>query len=447
MTGKNMNIPPANLTADNSTGIVSYSGFSVPSNASIDTYQISIISISPNGTVKNPPDIQNFTVPGYGINVTSRNLALEPTSNVNITVLESGNFVDNQTSDASGLALLKLEPGNYIGEAYFKGVNVGEHWINVTGPALVDFVCNLTNLNVTVTANVNGAEVLIPEAGVYLAQALTPLVPESVTTTDINGSAVVHSLLPNVTYTLNISRYDVVFNTTTLQSLFVNGDVAAWFDVPVTCPQLTLHVNATDAIAQPVKNAVVKVQETLGGIYYENDTNTEGVAIFSSVFGKYQVRVYDQNGIELNVTSVDLFTDGNVSILCQLYELNVSIRVLDYLGQPISNVNVKLERDGLLPRSTRTLGDGKATFNSVTGGTLQITVYLFSETQPTMENVFWVDNSTTVDIRAEKYVMLAGSLIETGQLATIVIIGAIVVLILSLEVYRRKRVGPKKATS
>jgi hypothetical protein len=159
------------------------------------------------------------------------------------------------------------------------------------------------------------------------------------------------------------------------------------------------------------------------------------------------VRVYDQNGIELNVTSVDLFTDGNVSILCQLYELNVSIRVLDYLGQPISNVNVKLERDGLLPRSTRTLGDGKATFNSVTGGTLQITVYLFSETQPTMENVFWVDNSTTVDIRAEKYVMLAGSLIETGQLATIVIIGAIVVLILSLEVYRRKRVGPKKATS
>jgi hypothetical protein len=445
ITGKGVN-HYANLTADNSTGAVHYTSWAVPSNASIGTYMVNITSR--DSTVKNPPDIQNFTVPGYAVNVTARNLAAEPVQNVNVTAFENGNPVYNQTSSSDGTAPFRLESGNYTYEAHYKNETVSEGWINVTGATSLDVACNLTNLRIVVLALVNGSDIRIPEAGTFLVRADMPQIPENQNVTDINGTAVAHSLLPDINYVLNVSRYGTQFNMTNIQTLLVDGNLTAWFEVKVTCPTFTLQVNVTGSNNQAASDVLVKVQENMGGIHYEGNTSAQGMAIFnSSTFGKYQIGAYDSDGIKLNEVAVDLFQNQNISLPCQLYGLTVTIRILDYFGQPISNVNITLRREGAMPRSSHTQPDGSAVFSGLTGGSLKVVVYLLDQTQPFTEGMYSVVTSTTIEIRAGKYVMLVGFLVETSQLATVVIIVATVLFVLAIEVYRRKRLEPKKAES
>jgi len=445
ITGKDVN-HYENLTADNSTGTVHYTSWAVPSNASIGTYMVNITSL--NTTVKNPPDIQNFTVPGYAVNVTTRNLAAEPVQNVNVTAFENGNPIYNHTSSSDGTAPFRLESGNYTYEARYKNETVSGGWINVTGAMSLNITCNLTNLRIVVLALVNGSEIRIPEADTFLARADTPETAENQNTTDINGTAVAHSLLPDINYVLNVSRYTKQFNTTDIQTLLVDGNLTAWFNVTITCPTFTLQVNVTDASNQGASDVLVKVQENMGGIHYEERTDAQGMAIFnSSTFGKYQIGAYDSDGIKLNEVAVDLFQDQNISLPCQLYGLTVTIRILDYFGQPISNVNVTLHRGDVAVRSILTQGDGNAVFSGLTGGSLRVIVRALDQTQPFKEGTYSVLSSTTIEIRADKYVMLAGFMVETSQLATVVIIAATVLFVLAIEIYRRKRLEPKKAES
>jgi hypothetical protein len=100
-----------------------------------------------------------------------------------------------------------------------------------------------------------------------------------------------------------------------------------------------------------------------------------------------------------------------------------------------------------MPRSNHTQADGSAVFSELTGGSLQVVVYLSDQTQPFTEGTYSVVTSTTIEMRANKYVMLAGFLVETSQLTTVVIIVATVLFILAIEVYRRRRLKPKKTES
>ena len=142
---------------------------------------------------------------------------------------------------------------------------------------------------------------------------------------------------------------------------------------------------------------------------------------------------------------MDLFQNQNVSIPCILSGLAVSVKIVDYFGQPMPNANVTLQREDIASRSAVTQSDGTVTFSTITGGDLQVTVYLPDQTQPCVERGFFVDRSTTVSIKIEKYVLLAGMLVETGQLATVLIIVLTLLLVLAIEVYRRRRAKPKEA--
>jgi hypothetical protein len=177
----------------------------------------------------------------------------------------------------------------------------------------------------------------------------------------------------------------------------------------------------------------------MGGIFYENKTNAEGIVVFSAVFGNYTVEVYEENGIKLNETIVALFENKNVSISCSLYGLDITVRVVDYFGQPIPNALVVLQREGLAERSYRTQANGAVTFDNVIGGKIQITVYLTDQTQPYAGGNYIIEGSTTIEIKLGKYVVLAGFLIETIHLVTAIIIVLAVVFFLAIEVYRRKR--------
>jgi len=427
-------------------GLIHYINWSVPSSAPIGTYMVNITSTF-NVTVKTPPDIQNFTVPGFNVNITARNLAEEPVPQVTIQIFEDETSVVNATSGSDGLASVKLEIGNYTANANFRDKKVGEGWINVTESYLsFNITCDLTNLRVLVLAVVDGREFFVPEVGLNLS-------PENLTSTpnlntNVTGLAVFHNLLPNENYTLNASRYDMQFNTTTLYGLLQNGNPVAWFNLNITCPTRTLQVNVTNPNAndQPISNALVKIQELMGGIYFENTTTADGTVVFNSPLGKYIVGVY-VSGIKLNETVVNLNdTFVNLPISCKFYGLNILIQVVDYFGQPIPNVNVTLSLDGL-QRWNLAKSDGIAEFSDAIGGNLTVAVYLPGQLQPYMVSPLYVGGSKTIQIKIERYTMLAGFLVETSHLVTSIIIVVSVIVILSLEVYRRERVKPKTGKS
>jgi len=422
-----------NVTAEENT--IHYSNWTIPSNASIGTYTVNVTSISSNATAKNPPDIQDFTVPGLAINITTRNLAKEPVPTVTVKVYENVTSVVNATSNSDGLVTLMLEIGIYACEAYFKDEKVGERALNITKEESFNFTCNLTNLKILV---MDRSENRFPEVKLSLT-------PENQTLfTNITGTTVFPSLLPNVTYVLNASRYDQQFSTTTIPGLLEDGTAVAWFSVNITCPALTLRVKVTDSNDLPISNVAVKVQEIMGGLYYEGNT-VEGTAMFNCTFGRYSVKVYTR-GVEINETVTDLFQNENMSIRCKLYGLTVSIKVVDYFGQPIPNANVTLQREGLPPRSNITEYNGVAAFSDFVGGSVQIAIYLNDQTQPCIETASSVVSSTTIGIKIGKYVLIAGILVETSQLTTALIIAAAIILIVSIEVYRRKRSKLQKSS-
>ncbi|MCK4482621.1 hypothetical protein KAU55_05305, partial [Candidatus Bathyarchaeota archaeon] len=105
------------------------------------------------------------------------------------------------------------------------------------------------------------------------------------------------------------------------------------------------------------------------------------------------------------------------------------------------------QREGLPPRSNRTESNGVATFGSVIGGSLQITIYLNDQTQACTGKTYSVEKSTTITMGIERYVLIAGVLVETSHLTTALIIAAALILILSIEVYRRKHLGSQKSSS
>lgn len=406
-----------------------YSSWIVPGNASIGTYTV---NFTPSLTKKTPPDIQSFIVPGFNVTINARNLAGEPVPNVEIQVFEVEKFIENKTSGSDGSVVVPLEIGVYVCRAFYRGVKVGEHPLDVTGVTSLNVSCALSNLKILV---VNKNNVCIPEVQAYLKQENQTL------STDVNGTVVFHSLLPEAHYNLNLSRYNMRFNTTVIHNLLVNGKLVAWFNITVTCPAYNLQVRVVKANGQPFTNALVKIQELMGGLYQEGRTDFSGVATFDCTLGKYHVEVYDSNGIKLNGTNVDVFGYNNITIFCSLYGLTISVRVVDYFGQPIQNVNVVLQHEGMAPFSEKTQSDGIAIFDGngegITGGKIHITTYLDDQLCKTED--FFVGNSTTIEVRLDKYVMLAGFLVEASQFATLLIIMATVILFLFIEFFRGKR--------
>lgn len=423
-----------NLTAD-SGGIVN-GNWSVPFNATIGTYSVNITSVSSTPSVKKVPDVQNFTIPGFSINMTTRNLAGEPVEGVTTKVFENGKFVNGTSliSDENGLVLLKLEIGSdYFANATYQDQRVAELPLNVTGPRSLNITCMLTNMRILVKSP---AGLDIPEVKIFIK-------PQNLTlSTDVNGSAVAHSLLPNVTkpYVLNASRYDVSFNVTSVQTLLVNATAVAWYNITLSCPSLTLQMTIVNAVNQPVINATVKVQELIGGLFDQSSTDSSGKTTFTFAFGRYFATVYDPSGILLNQTTIDLFQNRNVTVVCSLYGLNVQIRVSDFFGQPISNAKVTLQHATGLHLQQTTQPDGTAIFNAITGGDAQVSVYLDQQAQPVEQRQVYLGASTKIDVKLGQYASIAGLLVETGQLITVLIIIITLAVIASIEVYRRRRV-------
>ena len=423
--------------------------WNVPSNASMDRHNLYNITITSGAPVKPILDSQNFSIPGYQIEVYTRNLAGDIVPQVFVEVLDqAADTTSNVTSDENGLTRFQLERGNHTFEAFWRGkVKIGQMQnVTITGNATYDLPCELTNVEITVK---DKDENLIPFSSLkinytYITTREGKKENASITgQTDLSGRFFINSTLSHANYTIEASRYGIVFNknNNTIQNLPAKD----WFNVTVLCPYETLTLNITESHRNPLPNARVELIEQMGGISYTETTNSAGIVVRNCTFGNYTIKVYMDN-IVLKEAFIELFNDAYREIYCQLYNLTVSVKVVDYFGQPISNANVTWRLDGLQD-SALTGSDGLATFSNIIGGDLQVTVYLPGQSKPFIVTTSFVDCSKPIEVKLDKYVILAGFLVETSHLTTAIIIAVTAILAISIEVYRRKRFKPQKSSS
>ncbi|MEM1564146.1 MAG: hypothetical protein QW161_05695 [Candidatus Bathyarchaeia archaeon] len=419
----------------------------LPSNTLIGNYSIVIM---PNVKVVN--DTQTFAVPGFKTEIVPRNLAGEPVPNTLIRIHDKwANKTYNVTSNTKGAATKQLERGEYNATAYFKKVKVGEALtFSIENESLtLNFTCQLTSLNITV---VSAQGVKIPFVFIRLYYNFTTdldgkKVNETISfQTDITGTAKQHSFLLNASYKMNASRYGQVFN----QTMFANLGSCAWKNITIVCPERVLQVNVTDWEGKPIENALVELHEFMGGLRYTKFTDNTGAATLRCVFGKYHLKVYS-DAILLKEETVELFNETvTLPIRCTLYNLPICVKVVDYFGQSIPNANVTLERNGIKIHSSVTGADGIANFREI-GGTLTIKVYLAKRDLPETTLTAYIgegrDYSNPILVKIGKYIVLASLLVDSAQLAMIILILATIVLVAIIEIVRRKRFRTGKVSS
>ncbi len=427
-----------------SEGIIN-ANWTVPSDALIGDYNI---TIKPQNTPKLIPDSQLFTVPGYLVKVRTLNLAGDVVPQIMVEALDQAtNTRYNSTSGNDGIASLNLERGNHAISGFWNDVKVGEINVTITGESAFDLPCELTDLEITVQ---DKNENLIPFVNLDITYQYTTT-KESLSKTGsasgqtgLSGTFTLNSTLTGISYIINASIYGVVFNTenNTVSSL----PVQPISKVLILCPSRTLTLTVLDYNMAAIPSARIEMFEVTSGLFYGNVTDTSGTVTIEVTFGKYRLRVYTDN-ILLNETIIEVFSDTQREIRCSLYNIQVWVTVVDYFAQPIPNVNVQLNGLGLGTRSATTQTDGTATFSNVIGGNMQIIAYPTGMEHSYEAMNLRVEESTAIQIKMAKYILIGPFLIETNVLATCIIIFAVILLFLSLEIYRRKRAKPANRES
>jgi hypothetical protein len=423
-----------------SSGGIVTSVWVVPSNALIGDYNI---TITPENTPKLVPDSQLFIVPGYLVKVRTLNLAGSHVSPVEIDAFDQAtNTIVSDTSGGDGLASLNLERGNYTISAFWNDVQVGEMNASITGDTTFDLSCALVNLKITVQDK-NGNLIPFVNLGIIYSYVTTKgslsKTGSASGQTDISGSFTLNSALPTISYTIDASLYGVVFNAgnNTVSSL----SVQPISEVTILCPSRILTLKVVDYNLVAIPNAQIELIELTGGLFYGGVTDSSGTVTLEVTFGKYRIRIYADN-VLLNETLVEVFSDTQNEIRCTLYNIQVSVTVVDYLEQPIPNANVVLKGIGIGTRSATTQTDGTSTFSNVVGGDLQIIAY-----PPEMGSAYEalnlrIEEPTVVRIKMAKFVLLGPFLIESSVLATLLLILAAILLFVSIEIYKKKRAKP-----
>ena len=427
-----------------SDGLISAS-WTVPSNALIGDYNI---TITPQNTPKLVPDSQLFTVPGYPIQIRTLNLAGEVVPQIVVEALDQATTtIYNGTTQNNGTASLNLERGNHIISAYWNDVKVGEINASITGESTFDLTCTLTNIIFNVQ---NKNAFLIPFVNLHITYQYVATKEGTSKTgsvsgqTDLSGTFVLNSTLPGISYAINASLYGVVFNAD--NNTVANLPAQPTFHVTILCPSRTLTLTILDYNLAAIPKARIELVEQSSGIFYGAVTNDAGAVTVEVTFGKYRLRVYTGN-ILLNETVIEAFSDTQIDIRCILYNLQVSVMVIDYFGQPIDNVNIMLRGQENQTRSAKTQKDGTATFDNVIGGNMQIIAYLTGKEASYEAVNLRLESPTAIQIKMGKYVLLGPFLIETSLLATVIVILAVVIVFLFIEVYGRKRLKPSRSES
>jgi hypothetical protein len=434
-----------NVDVTPTSGGVVVANWTVPSNAAIGDYEVNITART---TVKQVPDSQVISIPGYTISVTVLDLSNRTVPSIVFEALDAAtNKTYEGTSGAEGNATVNLENGKHTLTAFWNGLQVGETSITVAGAGNFTITCQLGDLKITVKDR-NG--LLIPSVDLDISYSYSTTRNSqsrngsATGQTDVSGTYSLNSTPPGITYTFEASVYGVTFNggNDTVTDL----PVKAVSEVTIICPARTLNFNVVDNFGNPIPNARFSMLEVTAGIFYSATTDSSGSVTVDATFGRYKARVY-AGTVLLNETVVDAFTDKQIEIQCATFNLQVNVKVVDFFGQPIPNANVMLVAADGTAQSKQAQSDGTAVFNGVIGGNVQITAYL-SEGDDYYEaaNVN-VASPTTVQIQMGRYVVLGGLMVQTSFFITFFTILPTLLFFLIWELYMRRKKRPRKAVA
>jgi hypothetical protein len=412
----------------------------VSSKADVGDYTI---KIAPQNNPKSIPDSETFTVTGYAINVKTNNLAGEVVSGIVLQAVDaSTNAVYNSSSGSDGIAPFRLEAGNYALTTFWNGVNVGETTITVTGEATLTVQCQLTDVKITIK-NTDGITMPFVNLNiVYQYQSSSGTKTGSASgQTDSAGSFTLNSTLPTASYTIDASVYNQIFNAG--NNTVSNLPTVATAQVFVIAPSETVTLSVVGYNQEVIPEARIELVELSNGLFYSSTTDNTGSATAQATFGIYRARVYAGNTL-INETNVQVFSSSQQQIRCTLYGIQLSVKVVDFFGSPISNVNVTL--NGPTQLSADTKSDGTATFSNIIGGNMQIIAQVPGAPDVYQAMTVTVNQPTSVQIKIYKYVALGSILIPASALIAILIILVALISFALVEVYRRRRAKPATAT-
>lgn len=419
-------------TTASTDGIIT-SNWVVSAAADIGDYTI---KITPQNTQKAIQDSQTFTVTGYSIKVQTNSIAGAVVSGVSLQAQDpSTGTVSTAVSGPDGIANFKLEKGNQGITALWNGVNVGQTNITVNGDATFSIQVQLVDLKITVKS-ANGIAMPFVNLNIlYRYQSSEGSKTGNATgQTDSSGSFTLHSTLPGASYTIDASVYNQIFNAAnnTVNSLPTQAIVQVF----IVAPSETVTLNVVGFNQQAIAGARIELVELSNGLFYSATADSNGGATIQATFGTYRARVYKDNAL-INETNVQVFSSSQQQIRCTLYGIQLSVKVVDFFGSPISNANVTL--NGPEKISVDTKGDGTATFNDIIGGNMQIIAQASGTKDASQAITVTVNQPTSVQIKIEKYVALGSLLIQTSSLASMLIVLVAIIGFALVEVFRRRR--------
>ncbi|MGE5574899.1 MAG: carboxypeptidase regulatory-like domain-containing protein, partial [Ignavibacteria bacterium] len=380
----------------------------VSSDADVGDYTI---RISAQTNAKAIQDTENFAVVGYAIKILTVNLAGQIVPSVSLQAKDpTTGTVSDALSDSNGVANFKLEKGTSVVAALWNGVNVGETSITVSGDGTFTVSCLLINLKITVK---NTAGIVMPYADLkitYQYQSSTGTkTGDSVGQTDASGSYTLISILPTASYTIDASVYGKIFNAG--NNTVTNLPTQATAQVFIIAPIETLTLKVVGYNQEAISGARIELVELSNGLFYSATTDSNGIASTDATFGKYRARVYQDN-VLINETSVEAFGESQQQIRCTLFGIQLTVTVVDFLGIPISNVNVTL--NGPEKISAQTQSNGKVTFNDIIGGNMQIIAQAQGIQDAYQAVTLTVNQPAELQIKIDKYNAIGSMLIQAS---------------------------------
>lgn len=412
----------------------------IPNNATLGIYTVTLTNASATGTIKPVPDIQNFTVTEVIVYCQTLNkYDREPLAGVSVGAYLDEAYVDSGITNETGWIDLQVSPGNCTFTAFWK---ILENWVEVgslnyivlENGSLISLECELAHLTITIK-NKDGFP--LPFTAVTVTSNRTGVLEVLEFETNETGTVGTNAVT-DVNYTIEAWRYGYSFNTTQIMNLTVNR----WINI--TCPTLTLFVNVLDSKGIPLRNVGVEVYEWSSGVVEPTQSKTTddlGSTVFQNLmFGKYKIWVYNEDRtIILNQTVVDLTEDQLFFVVhCSIFNVDLSVIVKDYFGQPISNALVEVKRNGV-SISPQKVKEGTYSFYNITGGDCQISVSVMGNLET---KTLYLDETKVIVFQLENFVVVGGYPLEITQLIACISIGVVIILFALALIYRRLR--PRK---
>ncbi len=424
-------------------GLVSHE-WEIPENAPLSTYSVTVTSASIEKPVK---DTHNFTIVEIVVSCQAQNqYDNKSLAGVSIKAYLGALgffYIDNRTTNGTGWVDFLLDHGSYSFGAYWREVEVGSlRFRNITGGA-TDYVlqiqfhieCELA----CVTIIVSDKDGPLPLIDVTLANVTAA--PKKILQLQTDYTGIVSTnAFTNTLYRIEARRYGHLFFNESIGNLTKTiGNLSEPFRI--TCPTYTLFVHASDSKRHPIQNATVEVVEwSSGRIVGLGKTDQWGSIRLAFTFGRYKVRVYNlEETVILNETVVDVIRNQFYLVLnCKRVNLDLSVRAIDYFGQPIPNAKVVLNSttEGTKILNLTTGSDGINRAHGILGGNYRITLYVAGRLSR-VESLD-LEASGEITFRVEDYMMVAGFPLESNQLITSVLLTMVVVLCAFILIYRRR---------